>query len=125
MIWEARLAFILFFFLSWSVVGLFPWVITAIIVRGRGALLALPLALASASVAGVLVPALGQRDFTGFLISLLAALLGGVAGSIGGIAFYRRLQRYADAKPKPAASHTLGSRRPDPPPTSNIKPPPS
>lgn len=116
MIWEARLAFIAFFFLSWSVAGLFPWVITAIIVRGRGALLALPLALASASAAGVIVPALGQRDFAGFLVSLLTAILGGAAGSAGGIAFYRRLQRYADAKPKPAASHTLGSRRPDPPP---------
>lgn len=115
MIWEARLAFILFLFLCWSIAGLFPWVITAIIVRGRGALLALPLALASASVAGVLVPALGQRDFTGFLISLLAALLGGIAGSIGGIAFYRRLRRYTAANPKPAVSHTLGSRRPDPP----------
>lgn len=116
MIWEARLAFIAFFFLSWSVVGLFPWVITAIIVRGRGALLALPLALASASAAGVIVPALGQRDFTGFLISLLTALLGGVVGSIGGIAFYHRLRRHRPAKPKPSVSHTLGSRRPDPPP---------
>jgi hypothetical protein len=124
-IWEARLAFILFFFLCWCIVGLLPWTTAAVVVRGRGALLALPLALASACAAGVLVPALGQRDFTGFLISLLAALLGGIAGSIGGIACYRRLQRYADAKPKPAASHTLGSRRPDPPPTSNIKPPSS
>lgn len=125
MIWEARLAFILFFFLCWCVVGLLPWVVSAIVVRGRGALLGLPLALASACAAGVLVPALGQRDFAGFLISLLAALLGGVAGSVGGIAFYRRLRRYTAAKPKPAASHTLGSRRPDPPPTSNIQPPPA
>lgn len=114
MIWEARLAFIAFFFLCWCVVGLFPWVIAAIVVRGRGALLALPLTIASACAAGVLVPALGQRDFTGFLISLLTALVGGIAGSIGGIAFYRRLQRYAPTEAKPTVSHALGSRRPPP-----------
>lgn len=114
MIWEARLAFVIFFFLSWCVVGLFPWVVSAIAVRGRGSLLALPMALAAASAAGVLVPALGQRDFTGFWLSLLAAAIGGTAGSIAGIAFYRRLRR--DASPKPAPAKPIGARRP---PTTN------
>lgn len=116
MIWEARAASVLFFFLVWSLVGLFPWVASAIAVRGRGALLALPLAVAAACAAGVLVPALGQRDLTGFLVSLLTALLGGIAGSVGGIAFYRRLRRLSPPRPRPAVSHALGARRPGPPP---------
>ncbi len=110
MIWEARLAFVLFFFLCWSVVGLFPWVVSAVAVRGRGSLLALPLALAGACAAGVLVPALGQRDFAGFWLSLLTAAAGGTAGSIAGVAFYRRLRR--DTPPKPTPHVRIGSRRP-------------
>jgi hypothetical protein len=88
---EARLAFILFFFFVWCVLGLIPWAIAAVIVRGRGALLALPLALAAACVLGVLVPLAGLKDGTGFLLSLAAALLGATAGAWGGILLSRRL----------------------------------
>lgn len=126
MIWEARLAFILFFFLCWCIVGLLPWATAAVIVRGRGALLALPLALGAASAAGVLVPMLGQRDVAGFTISLLTALLGGTAGSVAGLAFDRRLRRIEPAREPPATPTSLGERRPPSkptPPTSNIQPP--
>lgn len=94
---EARLAFILFFFFVWCVLGLIPWAIAAVIVRGRGALLALPLALAAACVLAVLVPLTGLRDATGFFLSLPAALLGATAGATAGIALSRRIEH-----PKPA-----------------------
>ncbi|HVP05514.1 MAG TPA: hypothetical protein VMT90_07555 [Dehalococcoidia bacterium] len=125
MIWEARLAFILFFFLCWCIVGLLPWVVAAVFVRGRGALLALPLALTAACAAGVLVPALGLRDAAGFFLSLLTAVLGGAAGSLGGLAFHRRLQRTAGVTPRPAMTHAPGARRPEPPPAPDAQPPPS
>jgi hypothetical protein len=110
-IWEARLAFILFFFFCWCVIGLLPWAASAVVVRGRGSVPALPLALATASAFGVLVPAVGLRDFTGFLLSLLAAATGGAAGSLAGIAFSRYLERQYPQPAKPEAPH-IGARRP-------------
>ena len=50
---EARIAFVLFFFAVWCFLGLIGWAIAAVIVRGRGALPALPLALAAACAASV------------------------------------------------------------------------
>ncbi len=101
MTFEARLAFLIFFFLCWTIVALFPWIATALYVRGRGAALALPLAVVAAWAAGVFVPLVGMRDVTGFFVSLLAAFLAACAGSIAGIAFARRLKatrtRPADA----------------------------
>ena len=88
---EARLGFILIFFLLWFIVGLLPWTVAAVLTRGRGALLALPLALAGAAAAGVIVPLAGQRDAAGFFISLPAALVGGALASAAGIHFARRL----------------------------------
>lgn len=91
MTFEARLAFIVFFFLCWTIVALFPWAVAAVVVRGRGALVALPLAVLAACAAGVLVPILGWRDATGFFVSLGAAFFAATAGSIAGVAFARRL----------------------------------
>jgi hypothetical protein len=88
---EARLAFVLFFFAVWCFLGLIAWAIAATIVRGRGALPALPLALAAASVAGVAVPLLGARDLGGFFLSLITAAIGGALGAVGGIALARRV----------------------------------
>ena len=88
---EARLAFILFFFALWCALGLIPWALAAVVSRGRGALPALPLALAGAAAAGVLVPLVGLRDATGFLISLATAFAGGAIASILGAALGRRL----------------------------------
>jgi hypothetical protein len=100
MTFEARLAFIVFFFLCWTIVALLPWAVAAIWVRGRGALLALPLAVVAAWAAGVFVPLVGWRDAAGFFISLLTALIGGAGGAVAGIAFARRLEA---ARSRPAA----------------------
>ena len=100
MTFEARLAFLIFFFLCWTVVALFPWIAATIYVRGRGAAIALPLAVVAAWAAGVFVPLAGMRDATGFFVSLLAAFLAATAGSIAGIAFARRLEA---ARSRPAA----------------------
>ncbi len=100
MTFEARLAFLIFFFLCWTIVALFPWVAAALYVRGRGAAIALPLAVVAAWAAGVFVPLVGMRDVTGFFVSLLAAFLAAGAGSIAGIAFSRRLEA---AHSRPAA----------------------
>jgi hypothetical protein len=100
MTFEARLAFLIFFFLCWTVVALLPWAATALYVRGRGAAIALPLAVVAAWAAGVFVPLAGWRDAAGFFVSLLAAFLAAAAGSIAGIAFARRLQA---ARARPAA----------------------
>ena len=88
---EARLAFVLFFFALWCALGLLPWALAAVLTRGRGALLALPLALAGAAAGGVLVPLLGLRDALGLFLSLPAALVGGALASAAGIALGRRL----------------------------------
>ncbi len=97
---EARIGFILIFFSLWFIVGLLPWTVAAILTRGRGALLALPLALAGAAVAGIIVPLAGQRDVIGFFISLPAAFVGGALASAAGIHFARR----------PPASENLSDR---------------
>jgi hypothetical protein len=103
MTFEARLAFILFFFLCWTVVALLPWAVTAVAVRGRGAILALPLAVVAAWAAGVFVPLAGWRDATGFFVSLLAALIAAGAGSVAGIAFARRYEALRGGEPAASA----------------------
>ena len=91
MTFEARLAFVLIFFALWAFLGFLPWSFAAVIRRGRHVLPALPLAMATASLAGVLVPLLGARDVGGFLVSIAAAFAGGVLGTVGGIALAVRL----------------------------------
>lgn len=105
---EARVAFIVFFFLCWTVMSLIPWAAVAVYVRGRGAILALPLAVVAAWAAGVLVPLLGWRDASGFFVSLAAAFLAGLAGAVAGIAFARRLNL---ARARPSALANIRRRR--------------
>ena len=88
---EARIGFVIFFFGVWLFLGLLSWAVVAVLRRGRGALPALPLGLAAASAAGVLVPALGWQDAGGFVASLFAATGGGVIGSLAGVAFSQRM----------------------------------
>jgi len=92
MTFEARLAFVIFFFSVWLFFGLLAWAGVAVIKRGRGALVALPLALGGAALAGVIVPLLGMQDGTGFALSLLTATAGGLAGSYAGLAFASRMR---------------------------------
>ncbi len=89
---EARVAFLIAFFTIWCLLGLTAWAAVAVIRHGRGAFLALPLALAGAAAAGVFVPLIGLRDATGFFISLPAALAGGALASIAGAVLSARLQ---------------------------------
>jgi len=65
-------------FLLWAVLGSVCWLVAAVACRGRGTLLALPLAALGGLAGGLLVPALGRRDGVGLLVSLVAALLGGL-----------------------------------------------
>jgi len=88
---EARGAFVLFFFAAWCFVGLIPWAIAAVATRGRGALAALPIALAAACAAGVAVPLIGLDNFRGFLVSLVTALLAAAVCSVAGIRVAQRL----------------------------------
>jgi hypothetical protein len=91
MTFEVRLIFVLLFFALWGFLGFLPWSFAAVIRRGRHVLPALPVALATASLAGVLVPLLGPRDVDGFLLSLLTAFLGGAIGTAAGVAIAVRL----------------------------------
>jgi len=102
---EARLAFIVSLFAVWCFLGLISWAVAAVVARGRGALPALPLAFAAASVAGVAVPLLGARDLAGFFLSLLTAGIGGALGAAGGIALARRMG--ADGRSTDAAQRKL------------------
>jgi len=87
---EARLAFIVFFFAVWCFLGLIAWAIAAVMARGRGALPALPLALAAAAAAGVTVPLAGLDDARGFVVSLATALTAGAVASAAVIGLARR-----------------------------------
>ena len=92
MTYEARVAFVIFFFAVWLFFGLMAWAAVAVLKRGRGALPALPLALAGAALAGVIVPLLGLQNGAGFALSLFTAAAGGFAGAFAGLAFASRLR---------------------------------
>lgn len=78
---DLKVIFLLIFFGLWAALGLLPWLVAAVVRRGRGAALALPLAVAGGCAGGVLVPLLGANDARGFLISLGAALGGALLAS--------------------------------------------
>lgn len=91
MTFEVRLAFLLGLFALWAILGFLPWLVAAVVRRGRGVLLALPLAVAGGAAGGVLVPAVGARDELGFLISLATAFIGGALLSLLGVLLAARL----------------------------------
>ncbi len=82
---ESRLAFLVFFFLLWGLLGLLPWVGAALGKGGRGVLLALPLAPLGGMGAGALTPLAGADDAHGFLLSLGSAFMGGAFATGVGI----------------------------------------
>ena len=57
----------------WGAFGLVPWCAALVVGRGRGAIVALPLAFAAGAAGGALVPALGGSGGLAFGISLLTA----------------------------------------------------
>jgi hypothetical protein len=82
---DLDIIFLALLFIMWAILGFIPWLVLAVLRRGRGVLIALPLAVAGGAVGGVLVPAAGAKDETGLLLSLGAALLGGLALSLLGL----------------------------------------
>ena len=80
-----RAALLIVFFGIWGVLGMLPWMATALLRRGEGVLLSLPLAIVGGTAGGVLVPVIGLRDEYGLLLSLLTASLGGFFFSTIGI----------------------------------------
>ena len=73
----------------WAVLGSVSWLVGAALRRGRGTLLALPLAVLGGLAGGLLVPALGRRDGLGLLVSLLAAVAGGLVLTRAGLRLNR------------------------------------
>jgi hypothetical protein len=67
--------------LLWGVLGLVPWCAMLIAGRGRGALVAMPLAFAAGVAGGALVPALGMKDGVGLFLSFVTAMAGGAVVS--------------------------------------------
>ncbi len=65
----------------WGALGLVPWCVALVAGRGRGALVALPLAFAAGVGGGALVPGLGGKNGVGVAISLLVAIAAGAAVS--------------------------------------------
>jgi len=73
----------------WAMLGTAFWLAGAALRRGRGVLPALPLAALGGMAGGLLVPALGRRDGLGLLVSVGAALLGGLVLAAAGFRLSR------------------------------------
>jgi hypothetical protein len=74
----------------WAILGLIPWLVLAVRRRGRGVLIALPLAIVGGIGGGVLVPAVGLRDVLAVILSVGASILGGLALALLGLRLSRR-----------------------------------
>ncbi len=85
--------FLALLFIMWAILGFLPWLALAVLRRGRGVLVALPLAVAGGAGGGVLVPAAGAKDEAGLLLSLGTALVGGLALALLGLRLSRIVAR--------------------------------
>ena len=92
---DLDIIFLALLFIIWAILGFIPWLVLAVRRRGRGVLIALPLAVAGGAGGGVLVPAAGAKDETGLLLSLGTAFVGGLALALLGL----RLSRIAARGP--------------------------
>ena len=90
---DLDIIFLALLFIVWAIFGCIPWLVLAVLRRGRGVLVALPLAVAGGAGGGVLVPAAGAKDETGLFLSLGTALLGGLALSLLGLRLSRIVAR--------------------------------
>ena len=86
---DLDIVFLALLFIMWAILGFIPWLVVAVLRRGRGVLIALPLAIAGGAGGGVLVPAAGAKDETGLFLSLGTALVGGLALSLLGLRLSR------------------------------------
>ena len=73
----------------WAALGTVCWLAGVVARRGRGVLPALPLAALGGLAGGLLLPALGRRDGVDLLVSLGAALLGGLLFAAAGFRLSR------------------------------------
>ena len=85
--------FLALLLIAWAGLGAAAWLAIAIVRRGRGVLAGLPLAMAGGIGTGVLVPALGADNEAGLMLSLVAALLGGLVLSLVAIRIHSRMRR--------------------------------
>ncbi len=117
MTFEARLAFVIAFLIIWCIAGLVPWATAAVVTRGRGAALALPLCLLAACGFGIAVPVLGARDSAGFFVSLGTAFVGSTLAAVAGTALGRRMERERAADFEPGS---LPRQKRDRPPGASV-----
>lgn len=75
----------------WGAFGLLPWCAALFAARGRGALLALPLAAFAGMAGGALVPGLGAKDALGLAVSLLVATAAGGASTLIAVRYGREM----------------------------------
>jgi uncharacterized membrane protein YeaQ/YmgE (transglycosylase-associated protein family) len=87
---DLDIIFLALLFIMWATLGFIPWLVVAVRRRGRGVLIALPLAIAGGACGGVLVPAAGARDETGLFLSLVTAVIGGLALALLGLRLAHR-----------------------------------
>jgi hypothetical protein len=92
---DLDIIFLALLFIMWGILGFIPWLALAVLRRGRGVLIALPMAVAGGAGGGVLVPAAGARDEAGLFLSLGTALVGGLALSLVGLRLSRIVTRDA------------------------------
>lgn len=119
MTYEARVGFVIVFLLIWAVIGVIPWALAAIQMRGRGALPLLPIVILSAILAGIIVPLTGAKGVTGFWISLVTALIGAIIASVAGTRFLPRL--FPTARDRARIRRPLGPP-PDKPGPTDVAP---
>ena len=86
--------FLALLLIVWTGLGAAAWLAVAIVHRGRSVLVGLPPGMIGGIAAGVLVPAAGARDEVGLVLSLGAALLGGLALSLVGIRIHSRMRSH-------------------------------
>ncbi|UCH86392.1 MAG: hypothetical protein JSU97_07640 [Dehalococcoidia bacterium] len=90
---DLDIIFLALLFIMWAILGFLPWLALALLRRGRGVLIALPLAVVGGAGGGVLVPAAGARDETGLFLSLGTAIVGGLALALLGLRLSRVVGR--------------------------------
>jgi hypothetical protein len=90
---DLDIIFLALLFIMWAILGFLPWVVLAVLRRGRGVLIALPLAVAGGAGGGVLVPAAGAKDETGLFLSLGTALVSGLVLALLGLRLSRIVTR--------------------------------
>jgi hypothetical protein len=79
----------------WGLCGLVPWALALIAARGRGALVALPLAFVAGVAGGLLVAPFGD-GWPAYFVSLLTAIAAGAVVSVAVAAARRRTAGVTD-----------------------------